>query len=1165
MVRTRTASKGDGTVVDSTLISKVPLTDNAASFKPSLRRSTRTKIFFHQITPSPSHGNKGEDDKCEANKGRETTRAARKLFGRKCNVQPPPREIEEKDDTKTSASVAASKRLFPKEDSEQSTLSPKQQRKRLMISTLDSLALVGTPTKKEFNQQVTSPDEDANQNLANNDKEREDSNEQTKKSKSHEKKQKIPYDLVRVLAPVAVPFSNIPQSATARSPMESCYEDSGVEDSVESTKKSIRPASLGPSPSKATLRPKGKLPHTPRGFSSFQENPLSISEPEPPAKKKWGRPPKAASITHSETIPETNVVAVVPPKKRRGRPPRTSTIVSETSVSAPEIPPKKKRGRPRKSAAAESTTDTTKMSGDLVVVATETRKRGSLPKKPAQSEAQDVAAPLKRKRGRPPKNSYKNQSTCKEAQAQGAAPPPPLDSTEEGIMPRPESSPKVAPAKKRRGRPPKRRIDDAQIVTSVIEQDDRERPYKRTRRSSPRASLLSDKNDVSSQASSENHSTLAEAGESPRMPTTILTITSSQENADAPPKRRRGRPRKDETRSALPRVTVRPSAFSRRAKLHQTFDLEEYSVLSTLGKNKVMAVSETKRSPSSSRGQVERHDDIPASPLRRHQLDGNQNRAPPTNARSPVRRHSIVTKGSSPVRRRIQIPVDKDFRTDSNVCQFDSTSKKLIIDTASVPEAVVNAITNQVQACLEKVRYNPDDTIGASNHFAANLRGTANDNIPAKTNDHPRYHATSHPHDVDARSITSELTSDFSKAASHVGMDAYARINQHSDGKHRKAVDEERTVPKPLSFGAQEADANGETKSFMSAHRRRVFWNCSDSLAGSVALSRKLTPFASNKEGKIPQEVSLKKPSPALQSNVGISLAASKPASLRERSRKDDEGEIPSAIPMCNPASAPMRCGKCAGCQRERDCQTCESCLNRLRRFGPMPPPIGKQEECLKRRCLKARRVGHADVLQGGNISKDGPHDKIATSATSKEDSRRNLGDGDGTSSSEEDESERNDLVPRKAPWEEGDDWTVDYSYLSETDYRRRLGRSHWKRSIHRQSSVSSQNSKRSWLFPFSRRRKQASVSRERRSSLSSVSTSKKSLPEKPTPPPLGSIKDGREREMGLKRQRDPLYNLGLLQPSKLSKGILPIDAWKDDSKSVQALLRYDESDQDWV
>jgi hypothetical protein len=145
-----------------------------------------------------------------------------------------------------------------------------------------------------------------------------------------------------------------------------------------------------------------------------------------------------------------------------------------------------------------------------------------------------------------------------------------------------------------------------------------------------------------------------------------------------------------------------------------------------------------------------------------------------------------------------------------------------------------------------------------------------------------------------------------------------------------------------------------------------------------------------------------------------------------------------------------------------------------------------------------------------------------------------------------------------KAPWAEGDDWTVDYSYLSEPEYRRPWGNnlkpllstrslSTPQLPIHKKQSIG--------LFGGAGRTSLSSVSE----SIVSQKRSKKILP------PLSTIpknQPSNRRRGGGKRKRDPLHGIAL---PRTSTDACSVTSWRENRKCLRALMEYDEADQDWV
>jgi len=153
--------------------------------------------------------------------------------------------------------------------------------------------------------------------------------------------------------------------------------------------------------------------------------------------------------------------------------------------------------------------------------------------------------------------------------------------------------------------------------------------------------------------------------------------------------------------------------------------------------------------------------------------------------------------------------------------------------------------------------------------------------------------------------------------------------------------------------------------------------------------------------------------------------------------------------------------------------------------------------------------------------------------------------------------SEETNAKNTKAPWDDGDDWTVDYSYLSEPEYRRRLSEGVNYSEREKASSTRSLSTPSWWSS--------SNTKQPIRTSLSSISESVMSR-EKSTwlqGSVCGSTKKQRRgRGKRVKRKRDPLHGVAL---PGASTDACSVASWRENRKCLRALMEYDEGDQDWV
>jgi hypothetical protein len=230
---------------------------------------------------------------------------------------------------------------------------------------------------------------------------------------------------------------------------------------------------------------------------------------------------------------------------------------------------------------------------------------------------------------------------------------------------------------------------------------------------------------------------------------------------------------------------------------------------------------------------------------------------------------------------------------------------------------------------------------------------------------------------------------------------------------------------------------------------------------------------------------------------------------------------------------------------------------------------------CLSRRCQRTCRVGFVDSLLGlkpsfnplqSNHPADDKEEQSNALSTDKSLSYRNaVKNSRGTNDRAVQNSEAYASKTMKAPWDEGDDWTVDYSYLSEPEYRR-----HWGKIINSTDSKIRSLSTRSlstpsWWLPVNEKQTIAGFGGGGRTILSSVSesvVSQKRLKRMITPVSGSNSKHMKGKRRGGKRKRDPLHGLAL--PS-ISTDAVSVTSWRANRKCLRALMEYDEGDQDWV
>jgi hypothetical protein len=467
----------------------------------------------------------------------------------------------------------------------------------------------------------------------------------------------------------------------------------------------------------------------------------------------------------------------------------------------------------------------------------------------------------------------------------------------------------------------------------------------------------------------------------------------------------------------------------------------------------------------------------------------------------------------------------------------------------------------------------------------------------------------------DGRSITSELTSDWNRPSRFLEKNV-VQFNkdrntcsssvpqEHNKGRQEQdhgnaclnetfhfANDEESendyqdTDPATVKLQRSAQDAsttqsNGEKRSRLPVGRRQRMWHCSDSLAGSCADWSKVSTVADLVAKKVPREVTMLKPlsrsegrcrsriglTKTMQSSTTATKSSEEMNAENNDKTREGMGKKITVIPVTPnitrksrlvPLSPTYCCGKCKGCRRTLDCQTCDFCLEKLHCYGSLPSPSTNERLplCLLRSCQRTCRVGRVDSLLDvasltkpiqpkSNKNERGEHKKEHShqeSVLSKQLAENHIAAG----------KEKQDFTSKniKAPWDDGDDWTVDYSYLSDPRHRGKISTRGSKKSSHSTSLYAS-----SWSLPLDKNRVKAGLGSGGRTSLSSVSESvisQKRSTQLPAAVTVFSNKRGRGRSV--KRKRDPLHGLSLPSTST------------DARNCLRALMEYDEADQDWV
>jgi len=411
-------------------------------------------------------------------------------------------------------------------------------------------------------------------------------------------------------------------------------------------------------------------------------------------------------------------------------------------------------------------------------------------------------------------------------------------------------------------------------------------------------------------------------------------------------------------------------------------------------------------------------------------------------------------------------------------------------------------------------------------------------------------------------------------------------IHPHEDPSVSKTTRSPHAISKTYGYG--------EIQSHSSVSRRQRTKGCSDSLAGSRFGSISLVGDGDT-SGKIPREVSLCKLSTrSTGRNISRTesektkyastiLCVSNTSKKEKRHAKSKKREVENtaiiSIPPSTsrksrlvPFSPTYRCRECKGCRRTFDCQTCDTCLEKLHLYGSPQSPSAKEglSLCLSRRCQRTCRVGFVDSLLGlkssfNPITNDTEEQSNALSAGKSSFYRSSVKHPMDTNKKAFQDSQGSTSKNIKVPWDDGDDWTVDYSYLSEPEYRR-----HWGKITNCTDSKTLSLSTRrlsppSWWLPINEKQTNVGFGGGGRTSLSSVSesvVSKRKPTRAITPVSISTNKQANGRRRGGKRKRDLPHGLAL--PSTFTD-VCSIASWRANRKCLRTLMEYDEADQDWV
>lgn len=527
---------------------------------------------------------------------------------------------------------------------------------------------------------------------------------------------------------------------------------------------------------------------------------------------------------------------------------------------------------------------------------------------------------------------------------------------------------------------------------------------------------------------------------------------------------------------------------------------------------------------------------------------------------------------------------------------YENHQKNIVDDTFGEREVPINEVRTENWHLSQK---NLDD--GRS--ITSELTSDWNRPRPSRYNDHDqrpekegkeRVHIVGKGHSVRSDFSWKDRNDNNQGSKNAAGFQKTHFLESHSHRKERSVSNTMRPPPPIMN-----THRYGEARSHSSLSRRQRMrgWGCSDSLAGSGYGS-----IASMAEGDasvtIPREVSLRKRSNGSTGwnssrnefhktkYASAGHCAGDDGNQERRPIRSKERDVentlavrvvpsPSRKSRIVPFSPSYRCGKCKGCRRTFDCQTCDTCLEKINFYGsPRSPSIKEGPSlCLSRRCQRACRIGSVDSLLGTTKSSSNPLKKsnspleqINATSTEKSPFHRNSTKNPIVAKKKAVQDSRDSAsVTMKAPWEEGDDWTVDYSYLSEPEYRRHWGKIA-KASSKNKTSLSTRSlSTPSWWLPGKEKQTSSSVGGGGRTSLSSVSESvvpRKQSKWMSTPGSILDNKQARGKRRGGKQKKGPLHGLAL---PKTTTDDCSVTSWRANRKCLRALMEYDEADQDWM
>jgi len=555
-----------------------------------------------------------------------------------------------------------------------------------------------------------------------------------------------------------------------------------------------------------------------------------------------------------------------------------------------------------------------------------------------------------------------------------------------------------------------------------------------------------------------------------------------------------------------------------------------------------------------------------------------------SNSRSPSRKKRVRFEITKPDGTRIKFRCDAGVDSSSNaavqaaiaVLAGTSQTKLDSQNSSNTTQQSEEHSQNKGELSGKTHRRGIDATVSDSRRLNANnQQSEETENHVSSSQSH---HILFEGNNRDSCSVTSELTH-------HWNADERSRRNKlrvdddirdSAKNSNTNIIDSGENDPTKYSIGDTLSQLQSSTR-----HGRR--WDCMDSLAGSYAnFSESYSRAAGTNSQKLhvhlPKNVSVPSKtnynhSSKTHQNMNLHVSDnewSRSVLTRETRRPNPSLLARSRKRSLATSSSGYRCGRCPGCSRTTDCQTCESCLGQLRHKGPGTnySDDRRHSGCLQRRCHRARRFNKFDSLMSvaSNASqmssKNDCVDNLSKKTTSSHESQAWCDDnmaepnGDGNSEIETGDGAQSKIQSNvkttKTTLEDNDDWSVDYSYLSEPEYR-----SKWRQQQRLQRRrLSSSNSVSS--LPRLGGRVMGTVA-----SLSTISASIRPKLHSSfidfdggQPPKRGPGRPRGQTSTKKKQLKSPPLELACLKGGSASV---------ESRKCLRELMEYDEEDQEWV